>query len=430
MARQRKRIKSNSKTSNLKQKALAHAWKLAPVLYTYETPSKVVEEAVNEIKKVIRDQIEASKFKAELEIPLLAFSYASLEILPDYATLDYQHVESVQRVLRDIRYYLADPSLGRPLNFLLLASPGSGKSQLIKSIAKKLGGDRVGYVSFNMATMEAKGDFGGVLDVARNVAIDDKLPLVFLDECDSHDEHIPLLLPLLWDGELDVGHRDLRIGRSIFFLAGSRPELRTKLESAREMAAPRAFESDDSKSGAKWVDLFSRINGTVVKVPSLGDPDEDRAPDKIVIAMQLLRRRFGSCQTVPWALLKFIAKAHFRYDVRSIAMLVDLISLQGTESAATLTELTDNHLKRLPLNGIDELAASPLASHLIDMQGSDGLTKLWSRACKDRATQRLRFEPSGVSKAYTPPWIHALGKQLAPQSTRTRGTMNPRRKRT
>jgi hypothetical protein len=203
----------------------------------------------------------------------LVYSYASLCSAPGYATLNDDQSRRIREVVHDVRKYTIDKSLQRPLNFLLLASPGSGKSQLVKSIAKGLDGSPIGLISFNMATMESKDDLLRVLDSARNLVVDGKLPLIFLDEFDSDESHYSLLLPLLWDGELDLTNRDLRIGRSIFFLAGSRSSLPKRLEEARDISGAKSSTDDDKK----LVDLFSRINGGVIKVPSLSSEDASKS---------------------------------------------------------------------------------------------------------------------------------------------------------
>ena len=63
-------------------------------------------------------------------------------------------------------------------------------------------------------------DFTKPLDAVRNLKVNDKLPLLFLDEFDCDDRNYPILLPLLWDGELQVGQRDLKVGKVVIILGG------------------------------------------------------------------------------------------------------------------------------------------------------------------------------------------------------------------
>ncbi len=315
---------------------------------------------------------------------MLVYSYASLRLLPGYSTLNHEHAWRIREVVETVTKYTQDESLVRPLNFLLVAPPGAGKSQLVKSIVNKLVGSPVGLVSFNMATMESKDELVRVLDAARNLVVDGKLPLVFLDEFDSSEKHYPLLLPLLWDGELGVAHRDLRIGRSVFFLAGSRPSLLGRLEQARSIFTAEgggpAEDHDD-----KLVDVFSRMNGKVVQVPSL--KGVSAVADKVTIAMHLLRRRFRACEFVPRALLSFIAEAEFRYEARSLATLIDMIQ---ADDAQQLQRLRKRHLKSLPLRDKEALKLSPLAFHLVNDDGAGGLVSLWNKADKIEDELKIR----------------------------------------
>jgi hypothetical protein len=336
------------------------------------------------VRRVVGTGIQDHDASERLNKAILVYSYASLRQLPGYATLDYDHIRRIQGVIKAILEYRQDDSLQRPLNFLVLASPGAGKSQLVKSIAKKVG-KGTGFVSFNMATMQSKDNFVRVLDAARNIVVDRSLPLVFLDEFDSVETNYPFLLPLLWDGELDVTNRDLRVGRSIFFLAGSRPTLPKRIVAAREMFESKGGLMDDDK----LVDLFSRINGAVIEVPSLSK--EGSIADKVVVAIHLLRNRFKSCVAVPRALLEFIAKAHFRYEARSIATLINLINCSG--DAGNIAEISESHLRTLPLHNPRELKDSALAFHLVHEDGARGLIDdVWANSLKNTTRQIIRDE--------------------------------------
>jgi len=88
-------------------------------------------------------------------------------------------------------------------------------------------------VTYNMANFQNIEDFVQPLDAVRNIKVNDKLPLLFLDEFDCQLSNYPLLLPLLWDGELQVGHRDLKVGKLVIILAGSGDDIKTAAHASK-----------------------------------------------------------------------------------------------------------------------------------------------------------------------------------------------------
>src|SRR5262249_28424798 len=126
----------------------------------------------------------------------------SQRALPGYATLDDDHFEEIDNLKKEIARYLSDRDRRRPLNTLMLATPGSGKSYFIKQLARSLAHDRVEAITFNMATMQSPDDLAQPVDAVRTAKVNDNAALLFLDEFDSNAANYATLLPLLWDGEL------------------------------------------------------------------------------------------------------------------------------------------------------------------------------------------------------------------------------------
>jgi hypothetical protein len=218
------------------------------------------------------------------------------------------------------------------------------------------------------------------LDAARNLKVEDRIPLLFLDEFDSEAGNFPLLLPLLWDGELTVGQHDLKLGKVVIVLAGSDPTLPGTIEYARSLR--REPPPQSSSHHPKLVDLLSRINGGVLRIPNLSDESQasNRQADKVCIAARLLRQRFGSAlKRAPLALLKFTGKTEFRYGVRSMAHLIDLIPYKKGVSDLPLADL------KLPLGDAQELKSSSLAYHLVSEDQALGAVNLWEECIRTEA---------------------------------------------
>lgn len=318
----------------------------------------------------------------EFDLCAIALSCdVAISALEDYATLQEGHINDIKKMISNIDEYLGDPTRLRPINFLMQASPGAGKTHFIHCIARALAapkGDRtkgirgVKAITFNMAGMNNSEELIKPLDEARNVKIDDYVPLLFLDEFDSSPSNFGLLLPLLWDGSLGLGHRDLALGKSLIVLAGSSKLLPKALARGKSMKADDPRSDDKIDEIPKLVDLLSRINGSILSVPRLND----RPHDMIPITLALLRRRFGpGLRFIPWSLLHLVARLTFRYDVRSITHLVDCIPY-----SPNVVRLTTDKLG-LPLATRSDFENSSLIYHLVsDADGLDGVIGLWREA--------------------------------------------------
>jgi DNA replication protein DnaC len=333
-------------------------------------PKKELREQFRDSHKSILDQI-INETSPKGDIDITKEIGVSKIALDDYVTLDWQHYEEIQKLLKVILDYTKDSTKRRPLNVIMQAEPGSGKSHFIKSIARRMASDGVSAVTFNMASLESVDDFIQPLEEVRNVKVVDKIPLLFLDEFDSDPKNYSLLLPLLWDGELSVGQRRLRIGKVVTVLAGSGRAIGATMKNAKSMRP----ETDDNVG--KLPDLLSRINGGELTIPNLDEVSSarDRRVDKVCLTIALLAQRFDSLHSVPWAFLKFVAETKFRYGVRSISHLIDLIPSQ----AADKVSLAIGDLQ-LPLSNPKALKASSLAFHLVAEDGPAAIIESWKAA--------------------------------------------------
>jgi hypothetical protein len=341
-------------------------------------------EKVTKARKIIQEAIIECKTKPD-ELFSLAVT-ESESLLKGYTTLDEVHRSEIVKLISSIKTYLNDSTRKRPLNALMLASPGAGKSHFINMLCLAMKKERVHAVTFNMATMRSADDMAQPVDELRNLKINDKFPLLFLDEFDSNPTYYPALLPLLWDGELHIGHRDLKLGKAVIVLAGSNPDLPKEMEKSASMSIVIDHSSDNSSTN-KLVDLLSRINGGIINIPDLDlrTENRDRRVDKICITISLLKRRFGDeLNIVPRPLLGFIALTNFRYGVRSIAHLIDLIDSNSFKNKQILL----NDL-RLPLSSEIELKESSLKLHLIDKDQAFGIVNRWKELSKDQHTVSL-----------------------------------------
>jgi len=324
------------------------------------------------------------------DLDLSAAYRRSTNLLGDYVTLDWQHRNDIVRIIAVIRQYAEDRTRNRPLNIVMQAEPGSGKSHFVRCLARKLENYHTSSVDFNMAGLQSIDDLLQPLDAIRNLKVMDRLPILFLDEFDSDPRRYSLLLPLMWDGELHIGHRDLKLGKLVIILAGSGKNLEEAIKKARGM------QKTEMPEDAKIVDLLSRINGGELEIPpmDLREGERDRRVDKVCLTISLIQNRFGqSVEFVAWALLRFVAMSRFRYGVRSIAHLIDLVT-----PADENQKMIDPSRLTLPLNSVAELKSSSLAYHLITEDGPSAIIDAWRYCMECKALIRVLPEPKEESE--------------------------------
>lgn len=345
-------------------------------------PKRLYENAL----KVMKDIFLSDDTPEKDELDINEQFQLSCQTLGEYVTLDWDHKREVENLINTIQTYSDDYTKTRPLNIIMIAEPGLGKSHFIKCLAKKMKNIGISEVSFNMATIQNIIDLIQPIEAARNLKVVDQLPLMFFDEIDSDPQNYARLLPLMWDGEVHLGQRDLKLGKVVLIMAASDPEIKKVMKSAKSMQSE--FESIQENK-KKLVDLLSRVNGGVIEIPKLdiATKRRDRRIDKVCLSISLLQRKFGPyLERVPWALLRFIAISEFRYGVRSIAHLIDLIP-----GEIEIDDTLEVNKIILPINDEKELKKSSLAFHLITEEDPESIVEFWQEvsACKTL----IRFEP-------------------------------------
>ncbi len=74
----------------------------------------------------------------------------------------------------------------------------------------------------------------------------------------------------MWDGEVHVSGRDVKLGRVIIIIAGSGSKIRSKMDEVRSMKINDAYNNKSQEGEVNKIpDLLSRINGGVLDIPDL-----------------------------------------------------------------------------------------------------------------------------------------------------------------
>src|SRR5712664_2451321 len=105
-------------------------------------------------RRKIADEVIDAK-PGNREIDLVSAYLLSTRFQGTYVTLYFPHWQSIGKVRRAIGRYANDRTRRRPLNILMQAEPGSGKSHLVRSIAKSLESSNAVAIDYNMASLQS-----------------------------------------------------------------------------------------------------------------------------------------------------------------------------------------------------------------------------------------------------------------------------------
>jgi len=190
--------------------------------------------------------------------------------------VDPEEISMFRRLQNLMRKYIADDDK-KPLGLAVFGSPGSGKSFVIKEVAKTVNTE-IKLIECNLAQFTSANDLYKKLLEARNYAREGQCPIVFLDEFDSPLGDEPFgwfkhLLAVLQDGTFRFDGTLFDIGKAFVVCAGG---------------LNHSFQAFEWKSrnpkfrDAKIPDLISRLRGHVnikgvnpyFPYPSANEPDE------------------------------------------------------------------------------------------------------------------------------------------------------------
>ena len=282
------------------------------------------------------------------------------EPYPGFLTLDMNFRLSFLELRTKLKDYLSNTDIKRPYNILIMAKPGSGKSYFVNCLSKVAS---IPLVGGNLSGKNSIENLITVINEVRNYKVVNKVPILSLDEADSDPNNISLLLPLLYDGEISYKGQLLKIGRCIIICIVSDTKLVNYIKKQQN-------EKFILKKYQKIVDFKSRFNGGFFSIPSINE--KRRRFDKVWIAFELLRKRFGYVGSIPIYFLQFIANSKFLHEVRSLEALINAIPNSAFHHGEEL--VIDSDCVDLIKKDMDKETAGPLSYHI---------------SCGDKALQYL-----------------------------------------
>jgi len=196
---------------------------------------KMLEPLVYAVSPIIADAL-TSAVKAYLEkagsapdkIRSEEEEHIVTPVFGSYVTRNAGFAKELQSLNAIVKAYVDRPDVGRPLNILLAAEPGSGKSFLIKqlaeSIAPKEERDKFPFLEFHVAAFSSSDDLYGILHRVQSLNLQGKLPFILFDEVDGKvaGQHIlAKFLAPMWDGKFHLARETFTLGKAVFAFAAS-----------------------------------------------------------------------------------------------------------------------------------------------------------------------------------------------------------------
>jgi SpoVK/Ycf46/Vps4 family AAA+-type ATPase len=270
--------------------------------------------------------------------PEETLSGVPIEKIGNWSSVDRGEIESmrsVQNILSEyVTQYTRGMRLDRPLSIAVFGPPGAGKSFAIKQMAKALFPDELTRIEFNLSQLDSTHELSKAFHEVRDLALEQKLPLVFWDEFDTPLEGRELgwlrhFLAPMQDGEFREAGITHPIGPAIFVFAGGTC---SSIEEFKKIG-DEVFEKH-----AKKKDFISRLKGFV---NILGpNPLKDRDDKLFPLRRALLLRAIlwgkagqlfenGELNIDPGVLRAFITIDEFLHGARSVEAIVDMSSITG-----------------------------------------------------------------------------------------------------
>jgi len=285
--------------------------------------------------------------------PANTLSGVPIERIGDWSSVDRGEIESMRSVRNILSEYVTQYAhgmrLGKPLSIAVFGPPGAGKSFAIKQMAKALFPDELTHIEFNLSQFETVHELGQAFHEVRDLALEQRLPLVFLDEFDTPLEGRELgwlryFLAPMQDGQFKEGGIYHPIGPAIFVFAGGTCSSIEEFKQTRD----EAFEKD-----AKKKDFISRLRGYINILgpnPLAGGDDRVFPLRRALLLRALLGAKAGQLfeddllRIDPGVLRAFLTTGEFLHGARSMGAIVDMSAITGKLSFERSSLPAENQL--------------------------------------------------------------------------------------
>lgn len=260
-------------------------------------------------------------------------------------SVDRDEIESLRSIKELLSEYVQrKPS--KPFSIAVFGSPGSGKSFAVEEIARRVGGDRITLLTFNLSQFAHSDDLHGAFHQVRDVSLRGKIPIVFWDEFDTTYDGETLgwlryFIGPMQDGLFQQDQITHPIGTSVFVFAGGTATTKEKFVNPDRVRGQKMLTEAERKA-RKVPDFISRLKGFL----DVGGPNprESGNDAHYLIRRAILLRalifkhcpdlflRDGATQILqidPGVLHAFLTTEHYRHGARSLESVISMSALAG-----------------------------------------------------------------------------------------------------
>ena len=260
--------------------------------------------------RVVKDKSTHSEIDLKASPSIGNFITFNEDFLADLTNLKDSLVNYVKRV-----------KVKRPFNILLIAPPGSGKSFLVKQLAAEMPEEEnVIFEEYQVGTFYSTENLYDILRRIQSLNLEDKVPMVFLDEIDTQSDSqyiYQYLLAPMYDGKFYKGGIYSNLGKAILVFAISKTadiyatenlshdiEYRTWFEQVENNIENIKETTDIQKYG----DFLDRIDRNIFFPNSeLNFIRSSRNTEAIYISIKLIEKHFDTTTIIEFNALSTIA---------------------------------------------------------------------------------------------------------------------------